>query len=414
MLKKVYYGWIVVAVASLTILVAAGLRAAPGVFLLPAEVALRVDRATIAAVASIGLLMYGIAAPLSGWMLTRMGVRKVAAIGLGLAAVGMIPTMWVTEVWQLVLLWGIIGGLGTGIVGGVVGAALAARWFVARRGLVTGIVGAATSAGQLVFVPMLMTASSSIGWRTASLWLGVIAVLVAIPAVWLLRDDPAQKGLLPYGATPDTPIAAPPKVDATRVMAEAVRTPTFWLLSSSFFICGATSTGLIGTHLIPFAVECGIPAGIAASSLALMGAMNFVGTLGSGILTDRFDPRKLLLIFYGFRGLSLLFLPLVSTGLGLTFFAVLFGLDYIATVPPTISIIADRFGRARVGVIYGWVLLAHSVGAALAAWLGGVARDAQGNYSLAFLAAGALAISAGFIALSIREKPAIEPLPATA
>jgi len=411
--RRIYYGWIVVAVAALTMLIASGLRAAPGVFLLPAEISLRVDRATIAIVASVGLLVAGAAAPLSGWLLNTLGSRKVTGIGLTLSFLGMIPTPWVTQTWHLVLLWGVIAGLGTGIIGGVLGAAVAARWFVEKRGMVTGMLGAATSAGQLVFVPLLMTASSSIGWRDASLWLGVLALGMAIPAIWLLRDDPAQIGLRPYGMRPDAPIVMPAKEDAGAVMATALRSPSFWLLSSSFFICGATSTGLIGTHLIPFAIECGIPQAAAAGSLAMMGAMNFVGTLGSGLLTDRFDPRKLLLTFYGFRGISLLLLPLVTEPLGLTAFAILFGLDYIATVPPTIAIIANRFGRARVSIVYGWVLFAHAVGAALAAWLGGVARDAQGDYTVAFLAAGALAISAGFMALSIRsETPEVIPAPA--
>jgi predicted MFS family arabinose efflux permease len=185
----------------------------------------------------------------------------------------------------------------------------------------------------------------------------------------------------------------------------ALRRPEFWLLATTFFVCGATSNGLIGTHLIPYAVDCGIPQVAAAGLLALMGTMNFLGTVASGWLTDRYDPRKLLCCYYGFRGLSLLMLPFVQSQAGLAFFAVLFGLDYIATVPPTTALVADTFGRKHVGTVFGWVFCAHQFGAALSAWLGGVARDQLGSYVLAFLVAGAIAVAAGLLSLSISRRP---------
>ena len=410
--RGLYYGWVVVGVTTLMLLVSAGVRSAPGVFLLPVELSLGLDRATVALSVSLGLVLYGAAGPLSVWLLGRFGVRRLATLGLLLTAVGMVMSLGITQAWHLTLSWGLLSGVGTGIVGSVLGAAVAARWFVAKRGLVVGIFGAAMSAGQLIFVPLLMSIASGWGWRIGGVLLAAIAAAVVIPAVVLMRSDPSDKGLRPYGA-PETGVAYTPPAVEKGVMGRAVRTNAFWLLAGTFFICGATSNGIIGTHLIPYAVECGIPQSAAAGSLALLGAMNFVGTILSGWLTDRFDPRKLLLIFYGFRGLDLLALPFVDNAAGLSLFAAVFGLDYIATVPPTTSLIADRFGRANVGIVYGWVFFAHQMGAAGAAWLGGVARDAQGDYQMAFMTAGAIAILAAVLALGIRTRtPAEAPLPA--
>jgi predicted MFS family arabinose efflux permease len=289
------------------------------------------------------------------------------------------------------------------MVGSVLSATVANRWFVARRGLVLGIFGAALSAGQLVFVPLLMGWSVSLGWRFSSVVLGGIALLIIIPVALLMRNDPADLGLRPYGA------AAPPSDRPSTgsghggVMTQAVRSPDFWLLMATFGVCGATSNGLIGTHLLAHASEHGISEVVAAGSIALMGAMNFIGTITSGWLTDKYDPRKLLCIYYGFRGLSLFMLPFVTEPLGLSVFAILFGLDYIATVPPTTTLIADTFGRKNVGTVYGWVFCSHQIGAALAAWGGGMARDSLGDYGVAFLAAGVIAVTAALLSLQINH-----------
>jgi predicted MFS family arabinose efflux permease len=251
----------------------------------------------------------------------------------------------------------------------------------------------------------------SLGWRTTILILAGIMAALLVPVFLLLRDDPADVGLRPYGAPPDMlPASATPPLGMVATMQGAIRTQEFWLLAGTFFVCGFTSTGLIGTHLIPYAVDCGIAEITAAGMLALMGAMNFVGTLASGWLTDRHDPRKLLAIYYSFRGLSLLMLPFITTPAGLAFFAILFGLDYIATVPPTISLVADTFGRRQVGIVYGWVFCAHHIGAALAAWLGGVTRESVGSYGIAFVAAGVLAVMAGLLALRIQRRVEVAPL----
>ena len=408
--KKFFYGWVVVAVTAVTLFVSAGLRSAPGVFILPLEQDMGWSRSAISFAVSIGLITLGIAGPLSGWLMDRYGPKRVALGGLVLVVAAMIASYGITQLWQLNLLWGMISGLGTGMVGGVLGPAVANRWFVARRGLVIGIFGASLSAGQLVFVPALMAVVLTVGWRWSSVALGLIALAVMIPVLIFLRDDPTDMGLTPYGATAGQG-AARPTVDA-HVMQRAIKAPEFWLLAATFFVCGATSNGLIGTHLIPHAADHGIPQATAAGMLALMGAMNFVGTIASGWLTDKYDPRKVLCIYYGFRGLSLCLLPYVSGVFGLSVFAIMFGLDYIATVPPTTALVADTFGRRNVGTVYGWVFCSHQVGAALAAWLGGVTRDMFGDYLLAFLVAGAIAMIAALLSLQIRHTPKVVPVTA--
>ena len=312
-----------------------------------------------------------------------------------------------------------LSGIGTGMAAVVLGAVVANRWFVARRGLVVGIFAAATSAGQLLFVPLLMALTVAAGWRASALVLAAAAALVLVPVLLFMRDDPAEKGMSAYGAVPEpmggVPVAAASAEPPGGTMRRAVRTPAFWLLAGSFFVCGASSNGLIGTHFIPHSIEHGVAQVTAASVLALMGAMNFVGTLLSGALTDRYDPRKLLAGYYVFRGISLVVLPLGDGLIPLVIFAVLFGLDYIATVPPTTALVADAFGRRSVGTVFGWVFCAHQVGAAAAAYGGGWARGAFGDYTLAFLSAAALCVVAAAMALGVPgRRPVDEPAPAPA
>jgi predicted MFS family arabinose efflux permease len=335
----------------------------------------------------------------------RFGPRTMMLVGMLVVSASMVASGLMREIWQLNLFWGALSGIGTGVASAVLGATVANRWFVTQRGLVTGIFGAATSAGQLIFVPLLVWLAQVIGWRTSIFALGGTTLAIMLPIALLMRNDPASIGLRAYGA-PDTPtIAQAPTTREPGVMRRALRSPAFWMLSATFFVCGATSNGLIGTHFIPYANDCGIGASVAAGTLALMGGFNFVGTIGSGWLTDRYDPRKLLLIYYGFRGLSLLLLPVIHNPVGLTIFAIMFGLDYIATVPPTTALVADLFGRRNVGTVFGWVFFAHQLGAAGASWMGGTARDALGDYVLTFLVAGGIAIVAGVLALQIGRKP---------
>jgi len=408
MRSRIFYGWIVVAVAATVVLVTAGVRAAPGAFLLSMTDEHGWSTAAVSFAAAVGLVAFGLAGPLSGWLMGRLGVKRVVILSLLTTGSALLVSSVVTQIWQLTLTFGLFAGIGSGLVASVLGPTVAARWFIRDRGLVTGLFGASSSAGQLVFIPVLTVLAVAFDWRLAAVALAVLALLLIPPVILFVRNDPSEVNERPLGA-PDGPIRPPPPPDAG-IMRRAVRTPDFWFLAGTFFVCGATSNGVVGTHFIPHAVEHGFTQTAAASALAVMGVFNFVGTIASGWLTDRYDPRKLLLMYYTFRGLSLLFLPFVHDTMTIGVFAILFGLDYIATVPPTVALAADRFGAHNVGVVYGWVFAAHMLGAAIAAWVAGVVRESVGDYAAAFVAAGWIAIVAGFAALMIRRR---EPAPAT-
>jgi sugar phosphate permease len=407
MRRTLFYGWIVVVVTAVVVLVTAGVRSAPGAFLISMVDEPGWSTASVSFAAAVGLVVFGLAGPLSGWLMARIGIRNVVLVSLVTTAGALVVTSLVREIWQLTLVFGMLAGLGTGLVASVLGPTVATRWFIRRRGLVTGIFGASTSAGQLIFLPLLVALAVGIGWRVGAIVLAVAALVLVIPVLIWMRDDPADVGVTPFGAATDEVVATPPAEPG--VMRRAVRSIDFWFLAGTFFVCGATSNGLVGQHFIPHAVDHGFSAGTASAALAAMGVFNFIGTIASGWLTDRYDPRRLLLTYYSFRGVSLLFLPFVHDSMGLAAFAVLFGLDYIATVPPTVALVADVFGRRNVGVVYGWVFAAHMFGAAIAAWVTGIVRENVGDYAAAFVAAGWIAIVAGFASLAIRRGGAVTP-----
>lgn len=415
-MRRVHYAWIVVAVTFAALLVASGVRAAPGALVKPLEAEFGWDRASISLAAAVSLLAYGLGGPLGGNLVGRFGVRRVMVAGLALIALGVAPLLLMRELWQLHLLWGLVAGIGTGAVAQVLGASIAATWFRRSRGIVLGLFGAATSAGQLIFLPALVALIVLFDWRAAIVLMTVAVILVLVPVALLVRDRPQQVGLRPYGETgkEDAATVAENAAEDARgtPLRVAIRHRDFQLLAASFFVCGYTSTGLIGVHFIPHAVEHGFAEVTAAGALGLMGMMNVIGTLASGWLTDRYDNRLLLATYYGFRALSLLFLPWILDVPPLLVFAVVFGLDYIATVPPTANLTARIFGRASVGPLFGWIFFAHMVGAALAAYVGGVARDALGDYTLAFISAGILGLIAVGLSLGIRrpQLPTTAPL----
>jgi sugar phosphate permease len=402
MRRAFFYGWVVVAVTAIVVLITAGVRSAPGAFLLTMTGEPGWSTASVSFAAAAGLIVFGFAGPVSGSLMGRIGVKNVVLLSLAVTGVALLATSLVREIWQLTLLFGLVSGLGTGLVASVLGPTVATRWFVKDRGLVVGFFGASNSAGQLVFFPVLTALAVTVGWRVGAVVLGVIVLLLVIPVLIWLRNDPAEVGARPLGA-PEGALA-PARPPDPGVMRRAIRTSDFWFLAGTFFICGATSNGLVGQHFIPHAVDHGFTAVAASGALAVMGLFNFIGTIASGWLTDRLDPRKLLLVYYGFRGVSLLFLPFVHDTMSIAAFAILFGLDYIATVPPTVALVADRFGSHNVGIVYGWVFASHMVGAAIAAWAAGIVRESVGDYAVAFVAAGWIAIVAGFAALAIRRK----------
>jgi len=411
--SPIFYGWVVVAVTAIVVLVTAGVRSAPGAFLLSMIAEPGWSTASVSFAAAAGLVVFGLSGPLSGWLMARIGVRAVVLTSLLVTGTALLVTSVVREIWQLTLLFGLLSGLGTGLVASVLGPTVATRWFVRNRGLVTGILGASTSTGQLIFFPLLTALAVTVGWRLGAVVLGVLSFALVLPVILWVRNDPADVGARPQGVTEGA--IAPTRPSDPGVMRRAVRTSDFWFLAGTFFVCGATSNGLVGQHFIPHAVDHGFTAVAASTALAVMGFFNFVGTIASGWLTDRWDPRRLLLVYYGLRGVSLLFLPFIHDTISISAFAILFGLDYIATVPPTVALVADRFGRHNVGIVYGWVFAAHMFDAAIAAWVAGIVRENVGDYAAAFVAAGWIAIVAGFAALAIRRQgPDVPALAASA
>ena len=404
--RGIHYGWVIVAVSFLTLITAAGFRSTVGVLIVPLQDEFGWSRATISAAVAINLILYGLGGPFAAGLYDRFGIRRVIVIALATIAISSLLTTQIEAPWQLDLLWGVANGLATGAIGVTLAAVIATRWFVARRGIVTGMLTASNATGQLAFLPLLGWMVSSHGWRSAVLTVSIVALAFTLPlVVLLLRDSPADVGLRPFGAVADDPpiIQQNPFRTAIAGLATASRTSTFWLLSGSFFICGATTNGLIGTHLIPASIDHGMSAVTAASLLAAIGVFDLAGTLGSGWLTDRVDTRRLLFWYYGLRGLSLLALPFVigSSNLGLIAFVVFYGLDWVATVPPTVAITAQSFGRAQVGVVFGWIFGAHQLGAAVAAWGAGAARTWFGDYQAAFVTGGLLSLLAAGLVVRI-------------
>ena len=407
---RVFYGWVIVAVTATVLLATAGIRAAPGAFLVSMQATPGWTTASLSFAAAVGLIAYGLAGPISGRLMGAIGIRNVTLLSLALTAAALLAAVLVTDIWFLTLTFGLLSGLATGLVASVLGATVANRWFQERRGFVVGLFGASTSAGQLVFFPLLTTLAVGFGWRAGAVVLAGIALVLLIPVVLFLREDPADIGVLPLGADPATPVAPAPPPDPG-VMRRAVRSIDFWFLASTFFVCGATSNGLIGQHFIAHAVDHGFTQVAAAEALAVMGAFNFVGTIASGWLTDRVDPRLLLVVYYTGRGVSLLLLPSLlsphaepSTWV----FVIFYGLDWVATVPPTIVLCRNYFG-ATTPVVFGWVFASHQLGAAVAAAGAGKLRDVQGDYDLAFYLAAGLCIVAAALCGNVRKPQVSTP-----
>jgi len=409
--KAIHPAWLALAVTFFVLLSAAAVRATPGVLFLPLEREFHWSRSTVSLAVSVNILLYGLVGPFAGALMQRLGVRRTTMFALTLLAAGVSLATLVRQPWQLVLLWGVVVGLGSGMVALVLGATIVNRWFVARRGLAMGILTASTATGQLIFLPLLASVIERQGWRFGIL---IVASPVAlmIPIVFaLLREQPADLGIPAYGGTAGAaPTLAPanPARIAIAALADGLRSRDFWLLTLTFVICGASTNGLVGTHLIPAAHDHGIPEVRAAGLLAIMGIFDLAGTTASGWLSDRWDSRRLLAWYYGLRGLSLLFLPfaLGAPGTALWVFAVFYGLDWIATVPPTVKLATDAFGSARAPVMFGWIAAGHQVGAALTALTAGWVRTTLGDYQVAFWTSGGLCLVAALLALQVRGRTA--------
>lgn len=391
---------LVVAVTFLALLFSAGLRSAPGVMMLPLELHFGWDRATISFAAALGILLYGLVGPFAAALMMRFGIKRTMLAGLALMAVSTFASQWMTAPWHYVLSWGVLSGIGSGAVASVLGAAVVNRWFATRQGLMMGLLSASTATGALVFLPFLAWLSRGGAWQPVALAVS-IGCAVLIPAVALLvPEHPAVRNVRRFGEAGDAPPPAPIKQAATpwlaiEALVRASKMPVFWLLAGTFFVCGLTTNGLVGTHMIAFCGDHGIAAVAAAGLLSMMGFFDLIGTTASGWLTDRYDPRRLLAIYYGVRGLSLVALPFIDFGaVSLTVFAILYGLDWIATVPPTAKLANQSFGERDATIVFGWVLVAHQIGAAIAAFGAGVIREQLGTYTPAFVLAGAFAVAA--------------------
>jgi sugar phosphate permease len=411
--SRLHYAWIVVAVTFLVMLLTAGIRSVPGVLILPLEDEFGWTRATVSLAVSINLFLYGLCGPFAASIVEKIGIRRMMGSALLVLTGAILLTTQISVAWQLYLLWGAVVGLGTGAMAGWIAATISNRWFIARRGVVVGLLTASNATGQLVFVPLLASMIIAYGWRSAVLLVAGVALLLIPLVVIFIRNFPQDVGLRPYGATLNDENPAPrpmsnPFRGALQTLARCLHSRDFLLLSGSFFICGLTTSGLIGTHLIPFARECGLSEVTAASLLAVIGVFDILGTMGSGWLSDRFDSRWLLFWYYGLRGLSLLFLPVAyEFGFyGLMLFVVFYGLDWVATVPPTVRLTADSFGKANVGTVYAWIFAAHQIGSATAAYGAGLLRTWLGDYQASFIIAGGFCLLASLMVLRIgRQAP---------
>ncbi|MDQ0768177.1 MFS family permease [Pseudarthrobacter defluvii] len=423
--RRLHPAWTVAAVAFLALVGAAGFRAAPGVLMVPLQQEFGWSTTVLSAAVSINLVLFGLTAPFAAALMERFGVRAVTATALVLIGMGSALTVLVNQSWQILLTWGLLIGLGTGSMALVFAATIANTWFTRSRGLVIGILTAGSAAGQLVFLPFIALLAQDPGWRQASLLIAAGALAVVPLVLKFLKNSPSDVGVLPYGAEPAGAEASKPEaatapaaaavpetgprtnaaIRALQVLRRASKVRTFWALAAGFAICGATTNGLIGTHFIPSAHDHGMPETTAAGLLAVVGIFDIIGTIASGWLTDRFNPRILLAVYYQFRGIGLLVLPLLLNAEvqpSMIVFVVIYGLDWVATVPPTAAICRETFG-ADGSVVFGWVFAAHQLGAAAAAIAAGALRDATGHYTYAWLGAAAMCTIAAVISATIRR-----------
>jgi MFS family permease len=413
--RNIHYGWVVAGVTFLTMLATAGALGSPGVMIEPLQREFGWQNADISFALAVRLVLFGLMGPFAAALMNRFGVRNVIIVALLLISVGLLGSFAMISVWQLVVMWGVIVGIGTGMTALVLGATVATRWFSQRRGLVVGLMTASNATGQLVFLPLLAELTERIGWRAALFLVVAVVMLAMVFVILLMRDYPAQVGLAPYGGKEIVPV---PKQDRRLVallsspliaLRQASGSATFWVLFFTFFVCGVSTNGLIQTHWISLCGDFGIAPVGAAGMLALIGIFDFVGTIFSGWLSDRYDNRWLLFWFYGLRGLSLLFLPFSDfTVIGLSIFGVFYGLDWVATVPPTVKLAAERFGPERASLTFGWIFAGHQLGAASAAFGAGATRTIFATYLPALYVAGALCIVASLLIISLKRQGKVE------
>ena len=404
-----HYALAVTALIFCALLAAAGLRSTPGVLMVPWEQAFGWTRSSISFAAATGILLFGITGPFAAAAMQRFGIRDTMITALAMMSLSTAASLFMTQTWQLVVTWGLVSGIGSGCITNVLSATIVNRWFVTNRGLVMGLFAASTSTGKLIFIPVLAMLAEAEGWQPVVATVAIVMALLIPVIFFFLPEWPQDIDEQPFGAGENHPVPPREKTNPIRTafsaLGEGVRHRDFWLLAGTFFVCGFTTNGLIGTHMIAFCADNGMAVTAAGGLLAIMGFFDLVGTTGSGWLTDRYDPRKLLFYYYGLRGLSLIFLPFADFSFyGLSLFAVIYGLDWIATVPPTVAIATRTFGPKRGPILFGWISASHQIGAASAAYLAGISRTYFGTYLDAFVLAGIAAVVAAFASLAIGSR----------
>ncbi|WP_223299363.1 MFS transporter [Candidatus Planktophila lacus] len=408
--RRIHPGWIAVAVTFATLMATAGFRSAPSVLIVPLEDAFGWSRSDISLAVAINVLLFGLMSPFAAALMEKFGIRRVVMSALTTISIGAFLTIFIHAPWQLIATWGVIVGVGTGSMALVFAATVANRWFVAKRGLVTGVLTAASATGQLIFLPGLSHLANTYGWKSVSITVSSFAILVVPFIFFFLRESPAEVGLLPYGADSDwqPPVKSELSAGALAIdtLKQSAKKKDFWYLYGSFFVCGLSTSGLIGTHFIPAAHDHGMPTTLAASLLAMVGIFDVIGTVFSGWLTDRYDPRKLLFFYFGTRGLSLFLLPSIlfsDIHASTLVFVIFYGLDWVATVPPTIMLCRAILGPERASIVYGWVFTGHQIGGAIAAFGAAILRVQLGDYAVAFYISGAMCIITAYFVLQIAK-----------
>jgi len=408
--RRIHPAWFAAAVTFLTLVATAGFRSAPSVLVVPLEEAFSWSRDDISLAVAINILLFGLTAPFAAALMERFGIRRVVMTALTTVGIGAFSTIFMTKPWHLIGLWGVVVGIGTGSMALVFAATIANRWFVARRGLVVGILTAATATGQLIFLPGLSSLATNVGWKSVSVTVACGAFIM-VPLIFVfLKEKPASAGVTPFGAPSDWVEPEQNKTNAGRLAIQTLRDASkkrdFWYLVGSFFVCGLSTSGLIGTHFIPAAHDHGMGEITAASLLALVGVFDVVGTIFSGWLTDRYDPRKLLFVYYFFRGLSLFLLPSIlfaTVHPSTLVFVIFYGLDWVATVPPTILLCRQVLGPQLTPVVYGWVFAAHQIGGSTAAFGAAVLHTKFGDYAYAFYLSGLMCVITSYFVLKISK-----------
>ncbi len=412
--RGIHYGWVMAALAFFYVLFSSSALGITAVLIKPMSDQLGFTIGEISASQGLRFTLFGLVAPFAGGLVLRYGPRRMVALSGVLSLLGLLLTATMTTRLELWAGFGVLLGLAPGLTALQLSAVISSRWFTRHRGLVVGLLNGAIATGTLLFMPLGAWISEQWGWRAALVPTTIGLFVMMVLFVLLTKDRPQELGLAPLGEASMPPIPPRPTGNFVLLSLKALRLGSeqlvFWVLAATFFICGLSSYGLTQTHFVPFCGDLGFPLVTSANLLAMIGVCDLIGTIGSGWLSDRYDNRWLLATYYGLRGVSLVWLVTSDVSLvAMIAFAVVYGLDFIATVPPTVRLTVSAFGREMGPAVFGWIFAAHQVGVGFMATSAGVSRDALGTYGPAFLVAGALCIVAAAAFLLVRRAPVAAP-----